>query len=175
MTLHSDNSLDKWASRVLFLRYLGWGLLFLVVLVFVGVFSYNFWYAVRPDNFDKPSYGDLDPLSELYWSDRMERDIVHINKMSVSDVRKSARLRVLVSRQIGVAMGLESNYERNRAILSIAKMLTKHDLDVNIDKTLRTMDETYEAYSIRARIYISIALMQVRQRNFVGAMSAYAE
>ncbi|MDR1290296.1 MAG: hypothetical protein LBK06_03755 [Planctomycetaceae bacterium] len=175
MSFQSDNALDKWASRVLFFRYLGIVLLFLVVFLFIGVFSYKFWNAVRPDNFVKPNYTDLDPLSEMYWSDRMERDIVYINKMNVSAIRKSSRLRTLVSRQIGVATELESHYERNHAILSIAKILTKYDLDVNIDKTLRTMDETYETYSIRARIYISIALMQVRQKNFVGAMSAYAE
>jgi tetratricopeptide (TPR) repeat protein len=171
----SNNALDKWASRILFLRYLGWGVLFLVVLISVGVFSYNFWSAVRPDVFDFPKYGDLDSASEKYWADRMERDIVHINKMNVSEIRKAERLRVLVARQLGEASKLESIYERNRAILNIATILTKHDLDADIDKTLRTMDETYGSYSIRARIYISIALMQVRKKNFVGAMNAYSE
>ncbi|MDR1486105.1 MAG: hypothetical protein LBT09_14965 [Planctomycetaceae bacterium] len=160
---------------MLFLRFLGWGLLFVVVLIFIGVFSYNFWLAVRADVFELPSYGDLDSESLSYWSDRMERDISYVGEMNVSAIRKSARLRVLVNRQLEIASEMKSYYDRNYAILSIALTLTKHDLDVNIDRTLRTMNENYESYAIRARIYISIALMQVRQKNLIGAMSAYSE
>ncbi|MDR2641396.1 MAG: hypothetical protein LBC74_01235 [Planctomycetaceae bacterium] len=171
----SSNVLDKWANRVLFLQRLGWGLLFAVVVCVVGIFSYYFWLAVRADVFDLPSYEDINSESDTYWSDRMERDVAYVDGMKVSEIRKASRLRLLVNRQLSNALALESYYERNHAILAIALTLTKHNLDVNIDKTLRTMNETYESYSIRARIYISIALMQVRQKNLIGAISAYSE
>ncbi|MDR0390718.1 MAG: hypothetical protein LBH59_02340, partial [Planctomycetaceae bacterium] len=171
----SGNVLDKWANRVLFLRHLGWGLLFVVVLVLVVLFSYSVWRAIRADVFEFPSYNDLDSLSLSYWSDRVERDIAYVGEMKISDLRKAARLRVLVNRQLEVATGLSSHYERNHAILAIALTLTKHNLDVNIDKTLRIMNDSYEAYSIRARIHISVALMQIRKKNLMSAMSAYSE
>lgn len=171
----SSKSLDKWANRTIFIQRLGWGLLFAVVLLGIVVFSYNFWLAVRADVFDLPTYYDLDQTSETYWSDRAERDISYVNEMKISDKRKTSRLRFLVNRQLGIASEFESFYDRNYAILAIAKTLIKHDLDINIDKTLRTLNETYESYSIRARIYISIALLQIRHKNLNGAMSAYYE
>ncbi|MDR0390306.1 MAG: hypothetical protein LBH59_00230 [Planctomycetaceae bacterium] len=171
----SGNVLDKWANRVLFLRHLGWGLLFVGLLVLVVLFSYSVWRAIRADVFEFPSYNDLDSLSLSYWSDRVERDIAYVGEMKISDLRKAARLRVLVNRQLGVATDLSSHYERNHAILAIALTLTKHNLDVNIDKTLRIMNDSYEAYSIRARIHISVALMQIRKKNLMSAMSAYSE
>jgi tetratricopeptide (TPR) repeat protein len=171
----SNNILDKWAKRALFLRRLRLAVLFGFVIIGVGVFFYSFWLSMRPDVFEFPSYNDLDSSSETYWSDRIERDVSYVNVMNISEQRKSARLRVLVRRQLDIASELESYYDRNYAILGIARTLTKYDLDMNLDKTLRLLNETYESYSIRARIYISIALMHVRQKNFNGAMSAYYE
>jgi hypothetical protein len=167
--------LDKWARRALFLRRLGWTLLFLITAILVGIFSYQFWRSTRADVFDFPSYSDLDSASESYWADRMERDISYVKSMNVSETRKASRLRTLVNNQLEIAIDIDSYYDRNHAILSIALTLTKHDLDVNIDRTLRLLNETYESYSARARIYISIALMKARQKNLMDAMSAYFE
>ncbi|MDR1925456.1 MAG: hypothetical protein LBQ66_13880 [Planctomycetaceae bacterium] len=172
---HSGNVLDRWANRVVFIRRLGWGFLFVCSILILFFLAYQYWYSNRPDVFDPPSYSDLDVNSGAYWSARIERDISFVNEMNVPASRRASRLRLLVSRAISIAAELDSFYDRNNAILNIALTLSKYNIDANLERVLRTMDESYESFSVRARVNISIALMQIRQKNLVGAMSAYSE
>lgn len=125
--------------------------------------------------FETPSYGSLNPQALDYWSERTQRNIDQVKQSKLSSAKKEEYFRFLVFNDLKEVQKITASFDRIRTIGEIALTLARNDVDINIDNTIRSLDEGHFASSIRGRINVSLALMYIRLKKPVAARVALTE
>ncbi|GHT25550.1 hypothetical protein FACS18942_00790 [Planctomycetales bacterium] len=133
------------------------------------------WNHYRAETLVLPKYDKLDPESPQYWQERSQFNIDYIDRQHLPEPVRTKHLRTLILGDISAANRQKSSYDRVRAVTDIALLLAKNDIDINIDSTVRGMEEKESAYEICGRIYVSQALMHLRLNDLTAARTAVAD
>lgn len=168
-------SLETSLFRTLLLQRLGLGVVVAVIALAAAWAGIRMWKTTRPTSSTLPSYEHLDPASADYWVDRTLWNIESARKADLSENARKEQLRILANNDLVLARQREVQYDQLQAISDIAMTLARNDIDVNIDDTLRGIDDAGYAGAVRARIFVSQALMHLRLNNRSAARVAVME
>lgn len=166
--------LEKDIQRALFHRRLLLSSIGFVLLLLLAVGGFLVWRFIEGSQINPPSYEHLDKTASTYWVDRTELDIKEARAIP-SKPRSNEMVYRYVTNTMARAKALPTEFERLMAIYDIALTMAKHDVDVNIDDTLRNLGDTPLAQSLQGRIYVSQGLMHCRMSNPNGARVAIQE
>lgn len=168
-------SIETKLKRILLARKVLWSALF--ILVAAAILAPIVFYLTKPkaSRFVVPAYDRFDRQSTTYWQDRVQWNIDSVRQESIGEEQKEEKLRFLISNDLREAERVETIYDRTMAIYHIALTLARNDAAVNIDATIRAMDQDNLAFSVRARILVSQALMYLRLKNGPTARVAIME
>lgn len=144
-------------------------------LVFGGLVALAFRLMPTQQQFLPPSYSDLDPTAPAYWKERTLLNIEAVKSTNLSENKKKEYLHDLVAKDIQSLQKMQSPHQRVLALTNLAMTLAENNQDIIIDDALRNMDESDLGNTMRARVFVSQALMHLRLNNKPAVRVAISE
>jgi tetratricopeptide (TPR) repeat protein len=155
-------STEKSVQKTLRYHYFLWGVGGVVCSALIGYAVFRAVNVITYVDPVKPDYTSLDIQDEDYWVKRTIVDIQTADHAQGSRTLRLIRLQRFVEATLDEALHLPSEYSRIMAVFHIAVTVAQKNLDINIDGRLQKLGNSSLAVSMRNRVLVSQALMNLR-------------
>ncbi len=156
---------------LLYLSELNSGQQFLIVVVFLALFSFLAWKYFSPhfradlQTDSTASYEGLDPASIGYWRERTERDIASARELTSPARPLNDLLNRNISSTIRTAGRLSDPAEKINALAMIVHAQISQNVGTNLDEALYVLGNTPETRSVRMSLAAPLAFYYIQIDN----------